>query len=141
MMRIPVQASKSYEILVERNLLDTLGELCLPVAKGEVMVIVTDETVNELYGDRAEASLRRAGYRTLRVVFPSGEASKNTDTYLRIIHALAENHISRNDTILALGGGVVGDMAGFAAATYLRGIAFIQVPTTLLSAVDSSVGG
>lgn len=141
MMRIPVHASKSYDIVVERNLLDKIGELCRPVASGEVMAIVTDDTVNELYGDRAEASLKAAGYRTLRVVFPSGEASKNTDTYLTIIHALAKNHVSRNDTILALGGGVVGDMAGFAAATYLRGISFIQVPTTLLSAVDSSVGG
>jgi 3-dehydroquinate synthase len=97
--------------------------------------------VNKLYGDTVEQSLRAAGYAVTRFVFPHGEQSKNTETYVSLLCALAGASLTRSDIVVALGGGVVGDMAGFAAATYLRGVPFAQVPTTLLAMVDSSVGG
>ena len=88
-----------------------------------------------------EASLREAGFSVVRMAFPHGEASKNIETYARVIHFLAEHQLTRKDAVFALGGGVVGDLAGFAAATFLRGVNLVQVPTSLLACVDSSVGG
>ena len=109
-------------------------------AKGTA-VIVSDFNVFPLYGQIAEESLKHAGFSVLSFVFPAGEQQKNAATYLQLLTFLAENKVTRSDHIIALGGGVVGDLAGFTAATYLRGIGYIQVPTTLLAAVDSSVGG
>ena len=106
-----------------------------------IAVIVSDSNVWPLYGAVAEESLKKAGYTVISYVFPAGESSKNGTTYLSLLNFLAENHVSRSDCLIALGGGVVGDLTGFVAATYLRGISYIQVPTTLLAAVDSSVGG
>ena len=103
--------------------------------------MISDTNVLPLYGQRLCDSLERAGFRPISWAFPAGEESKNLTTYGRLLHFLGENHMTRSDIIVALGGGVTGDMAGFAAATYQRGIPFIQVPTTLLAAVDSSVGG
>jgi 3-dehydroquinate synthase len=102
---------------------------------------VTDDVVNGLFGDVVEHSLKAAGYSTLRFVFPHGERSKNMETYVSLLNALAVAKLTRSDVLVALGGGVVGDLAGFAAATYLRGVPFAQIPTTVLSMVDSSVGG
>lgn len=105
------------------------------------VMLVSDDTVNDLYGDAAEASLTAAGFKVTRFVFPHGEESKNMGTLRRLLDGLTAAGLTRTDLIVALGGGVTGDLGGFAAAIYLRGISYVQVPTTLLAAVDSSVGG
>lgn len=141
MIKVTVNASNKYDILIGEGLLDRAGEFCRDVI-GECRVcVITDDTVNELYFDRLNESLKSAGYSTLRFVFPHGEESKNIGTITEILEFCAENRLTRSDCLIALGGGVVGDMTGFAAAIYLRGIRFIQIPTTVLAAVDSSVGG
>ena len=103
--------------------------------------IISDTNVWPLYGERVRASLEKAGFSCVFYCFPAGEASKNLSTYSRLLSFLAGEHISRSDILIALGGGVCGDMAGFAAATFLRGLPFLQIPTSLLAMVDSSVGG
>ena len=103
--------------------------------------MITDDTVDKLYSDVVMKSLSDAGFETFKFVFPHGEKSKNISTFSSILEFLAESGLTRTDALVALGGGVVGDVAGFAAASYLRGIDFIQIPTTLLACVDSSVGG
>ena len=105
------------------------------------MAVVTDSTVAPLYLETVKTSLQEAGYQVSAYIFPAGEAHKNLDTLSSILEFLAEEHLTRTDCVAALGGGVTGDMAGLAAALYLRGIKYVQLPTTLLSAVDSSVGG
>lgn len=142
MKTIHVQASKSYDVIIGNNLLNQLGKHIFMVLNRNCKVaIISDSNVYPLYGEAATNSLTNAGFDTVNYVFPAGESSKNSETYLSILNFLAENHITRTDVIVALGGGVTGDMAGFAASTYLRGIPYIQVPTTLLAMVDSSVGG
>lgn len=138
---IAVEASKSYDILIGRGLLSELGALSGAVVSPCRAMLVTDDIVDPLYAKTALASLTEAGFTVEKFVFPHGEASKTTETYLKLLNACADAGLSRTDVLIALGGGVVGDLTGFAAATYLRGIRFIQVPTTLLAAVDSSVGG
>ena len=138
---IQVQASREYQVKIGADLLSNLGCEAAAVCKGRKAAIVSDSTVWALYGSTAAESLENAGFQTVNFVFPAGEESKNSSTYLSLLNFLAENQLTRTDLIIALGGGVVGDLAGFTAATYLRGIAYIQVPTTLLAAVDSSVGG
>ncbi len=141
MKTITVSASKTYEVKIGDRMLCSLGAETAAVCKPGKAAIISDSNVWPLYGDIAEKSLQSAGFQTVSYVFPAGEASKNGSTYLSILNFLAESQITRSDCVVALGGGVVGDMAGFVAATFLRGIAYIQVPTTLLAAVDSSVGG
>ena len=141
MQRIHITASTSYDVLIGEGLLDKCGELTAKVIKPCRCVIVSDDTVDELYGDRAQISFSYAGFRVTRFAFPAGEASKNLATLTDILNALGGAGLSRSDLVVALGGGVTGDMAGFAAAIYTRGIRFVQIPTTLLAAVDSSVGG
>lgn len=141
MIKVKVDASKSYDILIGRGLLSKAGELISPFMKTKTAVLVTDDKVAALYLDPFLQSLKKEGINAKTFIFPNGEKSKNSDTYIKLLNFMAEEKICRRDTLLALGGGVVGDMAGFAAATYLRGIPFVQIPTTLLSAVDSSVGG
>ena len=141
MTTIEVNASRSYRVHIGSGLLPGLGERVAELGKIEKVCIVSDSNVWPLYGAAADASLHLAGLEVCAFVFPAGEASKNGQTYLELLNFLAENHLTRTDAIVALGGGVVGDLAGFAAASFLRGIRFIQVPTTLLAAVDSSVGG
>lgn len=141
MNTVTVNASKNYNIYIGSGLINRCGEMI----KNELGVcsaaIITDDNVNRLYADRVIASLEEAGFRTVKLVFPHGEDSKSVATYTDILSFLAENQITRSDMIISLGGGIPGDMGGFAAATFLRGIKFVQMPTTLLSAVDSSVGG
>lgn len=141
MNTVTVNASKKYNIYIGSGLLDDCGE----IIKNEIGVcsaaIITDDNVNRLYSEKVEASLKKSGFRTVKFVFPHGEESKSIKTYSEILNFLAENHITRTDAVVALGGGIPGDMGGFAAATFLRGIKFIQIPTTLLADVDSSVGG
>lgn len=141
MKTVTVCASKQYDILIGSGLLSILGTEAKKLGKTEKVCIVSEDTVFPLWGSKAEKSLKAAGFQVIRFIFPAGEASKNGQTYLDLLNYLAENQLTRSDLIVALGGGVVGDLAGFAAASYLRGIRFIQVPTTLLAAVDSSVGG
>lgn len=141
MKTIPVKASRNYDVLIGSGLLDAIGSHVSQFKKVSKVCIVSDSNVWPLYGGRTVASLGNSGFQSVHFVFPAGEAQKNATTYLELLNFLAENQITRTDMIIALGGGVVGDLAGFAAATYLRGIPFIQIPTTLLAAVDSSVGG
>ena len=142
MTTIHVSASREYDIEIGRGLLGQAGEhIARVTGAGRTAAVISDTNVLPLYGQRLCDSLERAGFRPISWAFPAGEESKNLTTYGRLLHFLGENHMTRSDIIVALGGGVTGDMAGFAAATYQRGIPFIQVPTTLLAAVDSSVGG
>ena len=142
MNTISVSASKNYQVLVGSGLLSQLHTHIRTVTKAQSALIVSDSNVYPLYGKLVESQLLASGIRCCEsFVFPAGEESKNGQVYLQLLNHLARNHITRSDCILALGGGVVGDLTGFAAATYLRGIDFIQLPTTLLAAVDSSVGG
>ncbi len=138
---INVTASSSYQVKIGSGLLSQLGAEAAQVCKGRHAAILSDSNVWPLYGQAAASSLEAAGFQVAHFVFPAGESSKNGRTYLEFLNFLAENQLTRADCIIALGGGVVGDLGGFAAATYLRGIAYVQVPTTLLAAVDSSVGG
>ena len=141
MTTVSVKASRSYEVKIGRDLLKTVGGEAASLIKGRTAAIVSDSNVAPLYLEQTRASLESAGFRTYSFVFPAGEGSKNGQTYLDLLEFLAEHQITRSDTLVALGGGVVGDLTGFAAATFLRGVAFIQIPTTLLAAVDASVGG
>lgn len=142
MKTIHVTASKSYDVLIGTGLLNSLGQQLLSVLNKPCKIaIISDSNVWPHYGKIAETTLMNAGFSVVNFVFLAGESSKNADTYLNILNFLAENHLTRSDAVLALGGGVTGDMTGFAAATFLRGIRYIQVPTTLLAMVDSSVGG
>lgn len=142
MNTVHVRASRSYDVLIGYGLLGTLGAHAAALDKARKVCIVSDSNVWPLYGDLAMNALAEAGLEAIPAfVFPAGEESKNGRTYLDLLNHLARHQMTRSDLIVALGGGVVGDLAGFAAATYLRGIRFIQVPTTLLAAVDSSVGG
>lgn len=141
MKTVIVNASTTYEILIGRGLLGTIGKEIAKVANPTKIAIITDTTVDRLFAGGVENSLLAEGFSVCKFVFAAGEASKNITTLSEILEFLAEEELTRKDMIVALGGGVCGDMAGFAAAVYQRGIDFIQVPTTLLSAVDSSVGG
>ena len=141
MKTVTVSASRRYDILIERGLLRRAGELVRGVTNAGTVMLVSDDSVWPLYGETVQKSLADAGFSVCRFVFPHGEVSKCAKTYLALLDALCENRLTRADAALALGGGGVGDLTGFAASTYLRGIGFIQIPTTLLAAVDSSVGG
>ena len=141
MNTVHVNASRSYDVLIGSGLLNALGSYAAAMKKAKKVCIVSETNVWPLYGAQAKTSLLNAGLKVAEFVFPAGEQFKNAAVYLDLLYFLAENHITRTDLIVALGGGVVGDLAGFAAATYMRGIPFIQIPTTLLAAVDSSVGG
>lgn len=141
MKKIAVSTSKPYEIIIAAGLLDSAGEIASHIVKGATAAIVTDDIVDALYGARLSSSLDNAGFKTVKFVIKNGEASKNADNYIALLNFLAQAQLTRADVIFALGGGVVGDLAGFAASTYMRGIRLVQLPTTLLAAVDSSVGG
>lgn len=141
MKTVLVRASRQYEIRIERGLLRQAGSHLQAVARGRRVLLVSDDTVWPLYGEQVRRSLEAAGFTVFPFVFSHGEASKCARTYLSLLDALCEARLTRQDTVAALGGGVVGDLAGFAASTYLRGIGFVQLPTTLLAMVDSSVGG
>lgn len=141
MARITVQASRTYEILVDEQPLESLGYLAKTVTNASKSLVISDANVAPLYADSAIRSLAEAGIPSSLFSFPAGEASKTLSTYASCLDACCEAGLSRNDAIIALGGGVVGDVAGFTAATYMRGCSCIQVPTSLLACVDSSVGG
>lgn len=141
MKTITVNASTSYNIYIERGSLKNCGKIIADTVKTRKVAIVTDDIVDSLYSQTVISSLKNEGFAVCKFVFKNGEASKNTDTLNQIYTFLCENNITRTDCIIALGGGVVGDITGFAAATFLRGLKYIQIPTTLLAQIDSSVGG
>ena len=132
---------RSYDIKLGAAVLDTVGSLCRDLGLSGTAAVVSNTTVAPLYFNQVRVSLEAAGYRVCLVSLPDGEAFKNSATMDLIYDGLVDASLDRGSFILALGGGVIGDMAGFAAASYLRGIPFVQLPTTLLSQVDSSVGG
>ena len=131
-------SSHNYDVLIENGVFSRLGEAISDVAKGK-MFVITDENVDAIYHDKLYKSL--SGYRFEYLVLPAGEKTKCMEMLEKIYSSLAEARMTRSDTLIAFGGGVIGDLVGFAAATYLRGINFIGIPTTLLSQVDSSIGG
>lgn len=141
MNTVQVKASKTYDIHIGTGLLNTIGETATQFGKSEKICIVSDTNVWPIYGDTIQRQLESTGLSVSHFIFSAGEENKNAANYLNLLNFLAEKHLTRTDLIVALGGGVVGDLAGFAAATFLRGIRYIQIPTTLLAAVDSSVGG
>ena len=142
MTTIKVEASGSYEVKIGENLLSSCGAEARGLfPKAERCLIVSDTNVAPLYLEKVKSSLTDAGFGTIEYIIPAGEESKNGEMFLRILNFLAENKLTRTDFAVALGGGVVGDLTGFVSACYLRGIKFIQIPTTLLADVDSSVGG
>ena len=133
---------REYDIVIERGLLDRAGELCRKSLPGASrLFVVTDSTVGPLYLKRIIPPLEAAGFETAVCEIPAGEASKCAGELARLWECMMDFGLTRTDAVVALGGGVVGDLAGFAAATILRGVAFVQIPTTLLAQVDSSVGG
>jgi len=133
--------SRSYPIFIGEKILSELGAHCARLQFGRRCAIISDENVAPLYAKAAGGSLRRAGFEPVLVVVPAGEKSKSLRMVQTCCDQLACHRLERKSFIVALGGGVVGDLAGFVAATYLRGVAFVQAPTTLLAQVDSSVGG
>jgi 3-dehydroquinate synthase len=134
-------AGRSYDIAIGPGLIDRAGELSAGLLMAPRVIVVTDETVAPLHGERLVASFKNAGIAATTVTVPAGESSKEFGAFGRLMNALLDQRPDRKTTLVALGGGVVGDLAGFAAASLLRGVDFIQVPTTLLAQVDSSVGG
>ena len=140
-MVINVNASRSYDIEIGRGLLEEIGKNILAIKDKCNVCIVSDDIVYSIYGEVVLNSLNKAGYNTSVFTIEHGEKSKNLNTFGEIHEYLASQNFKRNDLIVALGGGVVGDLAGFVASTYMRGIDFVQVPTSLLAMIDSSVGG
>ena len=141
MRSVTVKTSATYEVLIGSGLLQKAGEAVKKVISPCKAAIVTDSTVVHLYEETVRKSLTEAGFSVCTFVFPTGEASKNIHTLSHLLEFLAKEEMTRTDLIVALGGGVTGDLAGFGAAVYLRGIPFVQIPTTFLAAIDSSVGG
>lgn len=137
---VRINVRKGYDVHIGPGLLAKSGAICAALGMKKAAVI-TDSAVAALYLPAVEASLAAAGIGTHSFVFPAGEKSKNMRTLADVLEFLAQSHLTRTDFVVALGGGVTGDMAGFAAACYLRGVRYVQMPTTLLAAVDSSVGG
>ncbi|WP_148894588.1 3-dehydroquinate synthase [Geothermobacter ehrlichii] len=133
--------TRSYPIWIGAGILERLAELLDGRDFPRRLALVSNPVVADLYAERLGAGLEAAGYRVERIIVPEGEEHKNLDTYRRIMTSLIESGFDRRSGLIALGGGVIGDLTGFVAATYLRGIPFLQVPTSLLAQVDSSVGG
>lgn len=141
MRTLHTAASRPYDIVIGPGLLEKAGERSRRINCGVRVLLVSDSNVAPLYADTVAESYAAAGYRVTRFVFPAGEESKRLSTIAALYEQLAADGLTRADLIAALGGGVTGDMAGFAAATWLRGIDFVGLPTSLLAQVDSSVGG
>lgn len=131
----------SYDIYIEDGLLNRVGPYIQAVTKAKTLGVISDTTIDGLYGDRLEKILTDAGFTVKRIVFPAGEESKSLAMLGNLYQQLSDAGLTRSDAIITFGGGVVGDLGGFAAATYLRGLPFIQIPTTIIAQVDSSVGG
>ncbi len=131
----------SYPIMVDHNVLGQIGQLLKPKARSDCVVVVADVVVSQLYGGLVLEGLRDAGFNSQLIEVPSGEEQKSLEWFGRLHDTLIDCHMDRTSTLIALGGGVIGDLVGFVAATYMRGISFVQIPTTLQAQVDASVGG
>lgn len=141
-MKIEVKTDKPYTVTVERGAIDRVGEIVRPLKKpGTRVMLISDSNVMPIYGERVRGSLEAAGFPAREFIFPAGEERKQIATVCDMYRALSEGGFTRTDLIVTLGGGVTGDMGGFAAATFLRGMDFMQVPTSLVSQADASVGG
>ncbi len=138
---IPVSVGGGYRVEIGPGLMREAGERLHPILGSCRLLLLSDSNVAPLYRERVLESLRRAGYDCCSFTFPAGEGSKNMETLSRLLEAMAEAELTRQDCLIALGGGVTGDLGGFAAGCYQRGIRYVQLPTTLLAAADSSVGG
>lgn len=138
---IHVNTGSAYDVHIGHGIIDNAGELIRNISKASKAAVITDSNVFELYADRLTDSLKKSGFDCCVFTFKADEESKSLETLSEIYSFLIKNEITRSDIIIALGGGVVGDTAGFAAATYLRGIDYVQIPTTFLAQIDSSVGG
>ena len=142
MKRIHVDLGKdSYDICIETGLLDKAGTYVRQLTKARNVAVISDSTVDSLYGSRLERALQQEGLAVSRLVVPAGEKSKSMEMLMNLYGRLSDAGITRSDCIITFGGGVPGDLGGFAAATFLRGVPFIQIPTTIIAQVDSSVGG
>lgn len=140
-VHVPARAAHRYDIPIQRGASLLAGEVITSVIVPCRALLLSDDTVDSLYGDRVAASLTAAGFSVVRHVIPHGEASKSAANLVTLLEKMAGEQLTRSDCLVALGGGVVGDLGGFASAVYLRGIRFVQIPTTLLAMVDASVGG
>ncbi len=141
MKTLDVNTGAPYKIYIEHGILDEAGKYVREVSGALRAVIISDSNVAPFYAGRVESSLKKEGFETSVFVFEAGEERKRLSTIEKMYMHFFDHNITRTDIVVALGGGVTGDMAGFAAASYLRGIDFVQIPTSLLSQVDSSVGG
>jgi len=141
MKTITVNASKTYDVIIGDGFFDDAGAMIRKKVGGQVAAVVSDKNVFALYGKRLTDSLEEDDYQVEKFIITPGENSKNTETYLRLAEFLAAQKLTRSDVVITLGGGVPGDIAGFAASSYMRGTRFVQIPTSLLAMVDSSVGG
>ena len=141
MDKITINGSTSYNVLIERNILDNVGNILAGELGGNKALVVTDTHVAALYLGEVSDSLEEAGYDVTSLKLSPGEETKNIDNYVFVLNTLSENDFSTSDLIIALGGGTIGDLVGFVASTYKRGMKCIQIPTTLLACVDSSIGG
>ena len=141
MTEIKINVKDSYSVYIGSGVIQSCGDILKGCGINGKLAIITDSNVAPLYLDKTKRILTKAGYDVSHFIFKAGEASKNIGTLSDILEFLAESGITRNDTVIALGGGVTGDMSGFAAGIYMRGISYVQIPTTLLACVDSSVGG
>ncbi len=139
--RITVHTASPYTVTVGKDLLAESGRWLHMLHTPCTVMLVTDDTVNAWYADTVENSLTSVGFTVVRFVFAHGESAKTATTLVTLLESMAEHTLTRSDMVVALGGGVVSDLAGFAAAVYLRGIPHVTVPTTLLAAVDAAVGG
>ena len=141
MKKLRVNVAQGYDILIGKGLLNDFVGYVDDICKAKKVCLISETNVYPLYGQDIHNQLENSGYKVFDFVFPAGEESKKPQTVIEMVEFMAENELTRNDIAIALGGGVCGDMAGFAAAIYLRGIKFVQIPTSLLAQVDSSVGG
>ena len=133
--------NNNYKLVIEKGIIDNIGSHILEGYKGDKIAIVTDENVDKFYGDIVEKSLQNQGFNTLKIVLKPGEKTKSMDQVMRLYDSLLDFGVNRGNLIIALGGGVIGDLTGFCASTFLRGIPYIQIPTSLLAQIDSSIGG
>lgn len=136
-----INVLNKYDIVIDRGILPVCGELIRKTTNAHTAAIITDDNVAEIYLATVTKSLENAGFEVCTFTFSHGEENKTISTVMQMVEFFAENKLSRSDIAIALGGGVCGDMCGFAAAIYMRGISFVQIPTSLLAQVDSSVGG
>lgn len=141
MQKVHINVSRAYDVIIGNGILKSVGKILKDEKIEGKIAIVTDSNVAPLYLATLKTALIKSGYDPVSFIFPAGEKSKNLETLASILDFFAESGLGRKDFAIALGGGVVGDITGFAASVYMRGISYVQIPTTLLSSVDSSVGG